>query len=162
MYESEIKSIVASDKSMGKRFCGVYGNDNLPSTLDKLHLNCGFIINEQSVLKSGSHWCLAYFNASGKEVLWFDPFAKSAKYYSNKIQKWLEKSGAKIVTNDKKIQCNESVFCGLFCLYYLYWLSRGYSARQINKHFSRYDCSKNDKIVSYFFKKKFNFSITRK
>jgi hypothetical protein len=101
------------------------------------------------ILLHKRHWYLVHlFTDKGGRMLanMFDSYANNP----------IEKYGLSIPNlykcrhNTGVLQSDESLLCGVFCLYAAYFLSRGYSFMQIAKRFSR-DRHRNEKKVVAFY-----------
>ena len=85
------------------------------------------------------------------EVIFFDLFAKSPRHYA--IDKH-HKMKRKIIINRMVLQRPMSNVCGQFCMFFGYFLCRGYRLEDILKYLSK-DLSSNEKAVYLQIKKLF-------
>ena len=128
-------------KKLGiKHLRGIYSRDRLPNKIKK---ECG-IINLDDTKGAGTHW-VCYRNLDSV-VEYFDPFglimpSLSLKYFNT--------SGKHIVYSIDEIQNRNTVFCGYWCLYYLFERQNGKSILDVihNPHF---DNDNSDFIKEYF------------
>ena len=101
-----------------------------------------FIVNDQEQWKPGNHWVLVVILPH--EFIFFDSFAKSPNHYS--IDKHLRNMKRKIIINRMVLQRPLSNVCGEFCIFFGFFLCRGYRLEDILKYFSK-DLSFNEKAV---------------
>ena len=140
---------------------GIYSKDVFKTI--KPMLGC-YIINLQNKTEgNGTHWCcLVIKNKSS--CIYFDSFGLTmpndiicfVKRLNNKI---------KIYYSIDQIQDINSIYCGWFCLYFLwfhmvlYKKEINYNGYLINKHndfFNKTDLIKNDNIIKILIKNIFN------
>ncbi|MCP4393479.1 MAG: hypothetical protein GY804_04325 [Alphaproteobacteria bacterium] len=153
--------MIRKDPPSSRTFFGVYARDKLP-VVPKTFRDTSLILNASDSSSLGSHWLLVFIQPSKKKLTWFDSFGKHAKHYGSSIDEWIKSFGTfKVEANySRQVQANNSIYCGLFVLYVLYFLSRGRTLTQILKTFSKH-LKNNDRIVSRFAWKKFRFNALR-
>lgn len=109
-----------------------------------------FIINTDPRSKSGEHWVLLMLFAT-KHLEWYDSFAKDPKFYNIKIP--CNKSNNFAFYNTVVHQSNQSLLCGVFCLYVFY--NRMICHRPYQQimfcDFNNVNLNQNDGIVSRFY-----------
>ena len=128
-------------KKLGiKHFRGIYSRDRLPKKIGK---ECG-IINLDDMVGPGTHW-VCYRNLDSV-VEYFDPFGL---IMPNEALIFLSSSGKQIVYSLDEIQNRNTVFCGYWCLYYLFERQRGNSILDII-HNPYFDSDNSDFIIKYF------------
>ena len=99
-------------------------------------------MNDREQHKLGNHWVLVVMLPH--EVIFFDSFAKSPRH--NAIDKHLHKIKRKIIIDRMVLQGPLSNVCGEFCMFFGFFLCRGYRLEVILKHFSE-DFSSTEKAV---------------
>ena len=125
------------------RFNGVYSRDNLPKTL-KNETAC--IVNLDNYKNTGTHWIALYVNDN--EVIYFDSFG--VEYIHKEVKKFIGHTSIK--TNIFRIQADNSIMCGYFCIGFIDFMLAGKSLIDFTGLFSPYDFTKNDDIISSYFK----------
>ena len=92
----------------------------------------------------GTHRIALYVN--GDNVTCFDNFG--AEHIPKKIEEFIGKKN--ITTNIYRIQTNDSVMCGYFCIAFINFMQKVKSFLSYTNLFSPNKDIKNDKIVKYF------------
>ena len=118
------------------RFNGVYTRDNLPKTIK----NVAYIINLDEYADVGTHWIALY--VKNNEITYFDSFG--VEHVSKKIRKFIEHKNIK--TNIFRIQADNSIICGYFCIGFIDFMFAGKSLIDFTSLFSPYDFKKKKKI----------------
>jgi Adenovirus endoprotease len=85
------------------------------------------ILNTDPHNKPGQHWVSLYFDKS-KHCSYFDSFGLLP---SENIENYIKKFSVSFDCNSKMLQSFCTTTCGQFCLYFLYWRSRGRSMNAI-------------------------------
>ena len=101
-----------------------------------------FIVHDQEQWRPGNHWVLIVMFPHG--VIFFDSFAKSPIHYA--IDKHLRNVKRGIIINRTVLQELLSNVCGEFCVFWGFFLCRGYRLEDILKYLSE-DLSFNEKAV---------------
>ena len=125
-----------------KRFNNVYSRDNLPKTIN----NGAYIINLDEYADVGTHWVVLY--ANDNEVIYFDSFV--VEHIRKEIKRFIGHKNIK--TNIFRIQADNSVMCGYFCIGFIDFMFAGRSFIDFNSLFSPNDFKKNDKIILAYLK----------
>ena len=126
------------------RFNGVYSKDNLPKTI-KNETAC--FVNLDNYNNTGTHWIV--LNVKDNEAIYFDSFR--VEHIPKEIKKFIEHKNIK--TNIFRIQADNSVMCGYFCIGFIVFMLAGKSLIDFPGVFSPYDFKKNDDIMFFYFKK---------
>ena len=93
------------------KFKGVYSRKNL--------MDEAYVINLNEYKSIGTHWLILYVN--GDNVTYFDSFG--GEYIPKEIEKVI---GNKNITKDiYRIQANESIMCGYFCIGFINFMLKG-------------------------------------
>ena len=106
---------------------GCYASDEIPIFQDKTFA----IINTDPSYKSGEHWTVLY-KGENNRYEFFDPLGKSPKNYKFKNFP----NFAKLKYNSKILQNPFKNKCGYYCLYYMFFKSRGYNLEDIFEKYS--------------------------
>ena len=119
------------------RFNGVYSRDNLP----KIIKNGAHVINLDEYADVGTHWIALYIK--NNEVIYFDGFG--VEHVPKEIKRFIGHKNIK--TNIFRIQADDSIMCGFFCIGFIDFVFAGKSLIDFTSLFSPYDFKKNDKII---------------
>lgn len=151
MDTKEIYDIIRKKGSLASIFLGVFPSDMLPKVVKKRP--SAIIINTDPANKPGKHWVAAYFN-NDNSVEYFDSYGLSP--FNNEILNFLSENSSVIYKNGVHLQGLNSLVCGLYCIFFLYFKCRGYSLNKILKFFDK-NRDKNDAKVCNFMYKKFEY-----
>ena len=142
MRTEELEEYMLRDPYIRQYFGGVVALDQLPKVIKKPSM---FIVNTDPSSLPGRHWLVVFFTRINEH---FD----SAGFYPIKpIEAELIAHGPRFQYNNTRVQAFHSETCGLFCLFYCYFRSRGYSFSQIMNMFSN-NLIVNEHLVKYFYK----------
>ena len=135
----DLKIIISSDYKLSKTFGGVFAYDRLPSVVRTFPSS--YIVNTDSAKKKGRHWIALYFESS-KLCDIFDSYGLTP---FGRIYSFASDNSETVHYNNLFLQDPSSKLCGLYCLYFLYYRSRGYSLENIiNSSFVEYSWKEND------------------
>lgn len=157
MFSSQLKKVINKDGPMRKVFRGFFCRNKLPK-IGEIKTDSAFIINTDECSSIGEHWLLVFVDPDLRKTFWFDSFGESPSYYGSEFSRWLKQIGYKVMRRKKSIQAPESHYCGLFVLYFLYYLARNVSISKIYNSFFGSSKEKNDKLLSDFMWRKFRFN----
>lgn len=138
--------------SCNTNFLGVLPCDYLPEDPLK-DTPCMLISNTQSSDEPGEHWIAIYIRRDGV-ACFFDSFgnAPDADCFPASFHNFLKNNSTVVQYSDKQVQDYTSDTCGQHCVFFLYYISRGYEYENIIKIYHN-DLLKNDVMVSLFVKK---------
>ena len=123
------------------RFNGVYSRNNPPKTLN----DGAYVINLDEYTDIGTHWIALFCNRT--EIVYFDSFG--VEHIPEEIKEFIGNKNIK--ANIFRVQANDSVMCGYFCIGFIDFMLSGKKLTDFTSMFSPYDFKKNDKtILSYF------------
>lgn len=91
-------------------FRGTFSSNNTPY----LKTDQSVIINFSKFKEEGTHF-IAIIALKNNKCIYFDPLCIKRKYIPSEIKKYCKKY-LKVYNISKKIQNNESIFCGFFCM----------------------------------------------
>ena len=134
-------------KFVRRTFCGVIPIDLLG--VKKINKNCSFIVNTDDSSKPGEHW-FAIYMPKNLPVEFFDSYGIKPK--QKEILEFIRFNGKRYKYNDKRIQGNNSINCGLFALFFIYFRAKGYTMEQFLKLFTN-NYLNNDLIVKKLYNK---------
>ena len=122
------------------RFNGVYSRDNLPKTIK----NGSYVISLDEYADVGTH-CIALY-AKNNEIIYLNSFG--VEHIPKEIKRFIGHKNIK--TNIFRIQADNSIMCGYFCIGLIDFMFAGKSLIDFTSLFSPYYFQKNDIILSYF------------
>ena len=105
-----------------------------------------YVINLDEYVDVGTHW-IALF-CSRNEVAYFDSFG--IEHIPKEIKNFIENKNIK--TNIFRVQANDSVMCGYFCIGFIDFMLAGKKLTDYTSLFSPHDFKKNDNIILSYFK----------
>ena len=124
------------------KFNGVYSRDNSPTIIK----NGAYVINLNEYANVGTHWIALY--VKNNEVIYFDSFG--VEHVPKEIKRFIRHKNTK--SNIFRIQADDSVMCGYFCIGFIGFMFAGKSLINFTSLFSPYDFKKNDDIILSYFK----------
>ena len=119
MNNCELENIVKQDSVVQEIFMGVFPRDKIPTSIG---INSCLIANTDTLGSPGKHWVAMY--KEGNMFEFFDSYGRKAfpnDFISTNIYAY----------NSKVLQNPLTSVCGEYCLYYLYYRSRGESQDSI-------------------------------
>lgn len=151
MNNLEIEAILFTNETTRKSFIGAF----TPNELDKLGKfknEASFVINICPI-GSTCHWCSVYMDK--QSIQYFDSSGTKSFLLNSKIKNFLlRQKRRKVFVNQTTIQSNTSELCGLFCIMFIFFISKGKTIKYfINKFNKNVNLKENDKILLNLFKK---------
>ena len=126
----------------GHRYNGVYSRDLLSKTIK----NGTYVINLDEYADVGAHWIALY--VKNIAVTYFDSF--DVEHVPKEIKKFIGHKNIK--TNIFRIQENNSIMCGYFCIRFVNFMLEGKTLIGDTSLFSPYDFKKKYNIILDYFK----------
>ena len=108
--------------------------------------NGAYVINLDEYADVGTHWIALFYNRN--EIAYFDSF--SVEHSPKEIKEFIGNKNIK--TNIFRVQANNSVMCGYFCIGFIDFMLSGKKLTDFTSLFSPYDFKKNDNIILSYFK----------
>ena len=127
-------------------FNGVYSRDNLPEHNSVEIKDGGDIIILDEYSDVGTHWVALY--AVNNNVTYFDSFG--VEHIPKEIKAFIEPS-LSMTTNIFRIQANDSIMCGYFCIGFIDFMLSGKTLTEFTNPFSPNNFQKNDDIILNYF-----------
>ena len=124
------------------KFNGVFSRDNLPKKVK----DGAYVINLDEHKDTGTHWIALLCNRN--EIVLFDSFG--VEHIPEEIKEFI--GNRKIKANIFRVQANNSVMCGYFCIGFIDFMLAGKKLTDYTNLFSPYDFDKNDQIILSYFK----------
>ena len=125
---------------------GVYSRDNLPERNSVEIKDGGDIIILDEYSDVGTHWVALY--AVNNNVTYFDSFG--VEHIPKEIKAFIEPS-LSMTTNIFRIQANDSIMCGYFCIGFIDFMLSGKTLTEFTNPFSPNNFQKNDDIILNYF-----------
>ena len=122
-------------------FNGVFSRNNLLKIEDG-----GYVINLDEYADVGTH-CIA-LSCNKNEIVYFDSY--SVEHVPKEIKKFV--GNKNIIANIFRVQANNSVMCGYFCIGFIDFMLAGKKLTDYTSLFSPHDFKKNDDIILSYFK----------
>jgi len=143
MNSIEVENLLLSNVYSSMDFHGVYPRDRLPRTVD---YPSSYVPHSDTSKRPGEHWVAVYFDSLRRgscfDSCGIPPFHKQfIKFMNNHLETW--------TFNDMVLQAPFSSVCGQYCVYFLLYKSRGFTAFEIVSRFSN-NLFENDRSVSQF------------
>ena len=124
------------------RFKSVFSRNNLP----KNKKDGAYVINLDEHADTGTHWIALFCNRN--EIVYFDSFV--VEHIPEEIKEFV--GNKKIKANIYRVQANDSVLCGYFCIGFIDFMLVDKTLTDYTNLFSPYDFDKNDQIILSYFK----------
>ena len=124
------------------RFNGVYSRNNLPKKIK----DGAYVINLDEYADVGTHWITLFCNRS--EIAYFDSFG--VEHVPEEIKEFVGNKNIK--ANIFRVQANDSVMCGYFCIGFIDFMLAGKKLNDFASLCSPHDIEKNDNIILSYFK----------
>ena len=105
------------------------------------------IINNQQSDEAGQHWIALYFDEK-QSGIFFDSYGNSAKFYN--LDNYIKKHSKSFIENTVQLQSITSVYCGIYCVLFLIFMSNNYSLSEFIKLFKIRN--QNEKMIEKFLK----------
>ncbi len=127
----QISSLLKRTSCLRHVFKGVYSRDTLPTLSPCQHYPFGLIVNTDKKDEPGEHW-LAIWAPSQDKAIFFDSFGKPALFYGIEIDQFLTDNFTEPYGfNNIQLQHSTSDMCGMFCIFFLFYMCKGLSMREI-------------------------------
>ena len=126
------------------RFHGVFSRNNLPKKIKY----GAYVINLDERADVGTQWIALFCNKN--TVIYFDSFG--AEHIPEEIKEFIGNKNIK--ANIFRVQANDSVMCGYFCIGFIDFMLAGKILTDFTNLFSSHDFEKNDDIILTYFKNK--------
>ena len=122
-------------------FNGVFSRNNFPKTIK----DGAYVINLDEYGDVGTHWIALFCNRN--KIVYFDSFG--VEHVPEEIKEFIGNKNIK--ANIFRVQANDSVMCGYFCIGFIDFMLAGKKFTDYTSLFSPHDFKKNDDIIfSYF------------
>jgi hypothetical protein len=143
MTSIEISDILRKDPCSKLCFIGVFPRDQLPVIT---MYPVAFVLNTDPSYKVGEHWLGIYFD-NRKKCYFFDSFGNEPEYFG--LEKYINKYSVDCEFNNSQIQGVFSNTCGHFTIFFILFITRGYSLKDIRSCFNLKKYDLNDFRISF-------------
>ena len=124
----------------------VFSRINLPKKIK----DGAYVIILDEYADVGTHWIALFCNKN--EIVYFDSFG--VEHIPEEIKEFIEEfpGNKNIKTNIFRIQEDNSIMCGYFCIGFIDFMLTGKKLTDYTSLFSSHDFKKNDNITLSYFK----------
>ena len=144
LYTNKLRTLSMSDPCIASTFLGVFPSNRLPRRIPTYPAS--LIANTDPASQPGEHWIAMYFPDKTKSEF-FDSYGFPPSFYSTHFTKYLSQGKKRTGRNKTSLQSLNSFACGYYCLYYLYFRTRGKSMKAIEQSFTPKNKQANDAHV---------------
>ena len=123
-------------------FNGVFSRNNLHKKIKA----GAYVINLDEYGDVGTHWIALFCNRN--KIVYFDSFG--VEHVPEEIKEFIGNKNIK--ANIFRVQANDSVMCGYFCIGFIDFILAGKKLTGYTKFFSPHDFKKNYNIILSYFK----------
>ena len=124
------------------RFNAVFSKNNLPKKIK----DGAYVITLDEYADVGTHWIALFCNRS--EIVYFNSFG--VEHVPEEIKEFV--GNKNIIANIFRVQANNSVMCGYFCIGFIDFMLAGKKLTDFTNMFPPYDFKKIDNIILSQFK----------
>ena len=152
MKTSHLHRALVSNPHTYAIYGGIFPRDRLPLYL-RNRRPLGIIANTHRAHQPGQHWVAFYFDRQGYAT-YFDSYGLPPK--PREFRRFLNNNASSYVFNTKRIQGNDTT-CGMYCLYFLYSMSRDQG--RMLRHLPNRRLYINDRWIRQWVKNSFNINF---
>ena len=120
----------------------VFSRNNFPKKIK----DGAYVINLDEYADVDTHWIALFCNRN--EIVYFDSFG--VEHVPEEIKEFIGNKNIK--ANIFRVQANNSVMCGYFCIEFTDFMLAGKTLTDFTNFFSPCDFKKNDDIILSYFK----------
>ena len=124
------------------RFNTVNSRNNLPKKIK----DRAYLTNLNEYVDVGTHWIALFYNKN--EIVYFDSFG--VEHVPKEIKEFVKNKNIK--ANILRVQGNNSVMCGYFCIGFVDFMLAGKKLTDFTNMLSPYGFKKNDDIILTYLK----------
>ena len=117
----DLKVLAFGNNMMKKSFRGVYAYDTLPARVGRYPSS--YIVNTDRAGERGAHWIAIYFES--RQLC--DVFDSYGMAPFGEIYAFAARNAAVVHYSTRWLQSPTSGLCGAYCIYFLYFRSRGHA-----------------------------------
>ena len=120
----------------------VFSGNNLPKKIK----DGTYVINLDEYADVGTHWIALFCNRN--EIVYFNSFG--VEHIPEEIKEFIGNKNIK--TNIFRVQANDSVICGYFCIGFINFMLAGKKLIDYTNLFSLNNSKRNNNIILSYFK----------
>lgn len=139
MDATTLNRLARSDTVIRLNYGGTFANDMLPRSRNQYR---SFIVNTDPAYLRGTHWQALFFNRNGDCIF----FCSYGTPPTKNIRTFARNNSRRLQWNVNRLQHPLSNTCGLYCLYFLYHISRSLSIHSL-KHLR---WCENERLIQRF------------
>ena len=124
------------------RFNGVFSRNNLPKKIK----DRAYVISLDEYADAATHWIALFCNKN--DIVYFDSFG--VEHIAEEVKEFIGNKNIK--TKIFRVQANDSVMCGYFCIGLIDFMLAGEILTDYTNLFSPHDFKKNDNVILSYFK----------
>ena len=144
MNASTINEYLISDVNIKRIYRGVISSNELYKICK--NNECLYVVNTDPNYLPGSHWIVIYSSNKSCEI--FDSLGENPLSYGTHFTNFLFNYN-KYSYCIKQLQNKMSNTCGIFCIFYIFWKTRGFDLNEIVNTFS------HDTVLNEYLMRKF-------
>ena len=132
------------------RFNGVFSRNNLRKKIK----DGAYVINLDEYADISTHWIALFCNRN--KIAYFNRFG--VEHIPKEVKEFVDRPSSSasqnknIKANIFRVQANDSVMCGYFCIGFIGFMLAGKKLTDYTSLFSTHDFTKNDNIILSYFK----------
>jgi Ulp1 protease family, C-terminal catalytic domain len=157
MDTNQLNYIFKVDKTTKAYYGGTYASDEILEIVENTKFNGKmkfFVSNTKPSEHEGEHWVLLFFNGSDEPPIFFDSFGRNIpKFKKYDIKKSFDFMISE-TTDEKRYEYNpfffqaeDSIVCGLYCVFFAHYLSLDVPFNEILDRFDQNDKKTNDALI---------------
>ena len=143
MWTDQVLRLILKDCVSASVLTGIYAINTLPVLVK---YPAALIVNLDKSNSGGSHWVAIFINTKRKGI-YFDSFGRPPP---KPVVSFLRRNCNMYYVNNIQYQDNQSVYCALFCIVFIFYAVRGFN---ILSKFNTVHLKKNDEIVKKYIRK---------
>lgn len=144
MNEIDVNQSLMLDNCIRHIYSGIISSNELSHV--KNAYQSLYIVNTDPAYLPGSHWIAIYSDGENCEL--FDSLGNNPNRYGEYFSRFMNQY-KKFTYSTAKLQSDDSNKCGIFCIYYSYYRSRGFDLSQIINALCR-DTQINENMMDAF------------
>jgi hypothetical protein len=145
----DLARCIMQDGPSRLQFGGIRAADKLPLVTQRQPTF--FIVNTDIASGKGKHWVVIFVSHIPE---YFDSLGRPPKHYHKHFQHYLINHGPYYLFSNKRSQNIGTNSCGKFCLFYIFYRSRGQTLEHILSYFST-NLQDNENFINQWYNSTF-------
>jgi len=142
----QLESVFRKNPFTSASYAGIFNALHVPKYLDRGKF---FVVNTSKSPLIMGHW-IAFVNCTREGLIFVDSLGRKPSHYKGKIAEFYEGyRGKKSVLTNVRLQQEDSLVCGAYVVYFVYFILKKYPHKRILREFT-FNRKKNDTFVEYF------------